>query len=204
PIDPVRFIGNRSSGRQGHAIAAALARRGAATLLVSGPTAERDPAGVTVTRVETARDMLEACRAALPVDVAVCAAAVADWRPAEAAGSKLKKARGKPPSLSLVENPDILASLAARGNGRPRLVIGFAAETEKVAENAKAKRARKGCDWMLANDVSTGTDTFGGDSNTIEFVTETGSEGWPRMTKQEVAERLADRIAANLRAGAAE
>lgn len=204
PIDPVRFIGNRSSGRQGHAIAAALARRGATTLLVSGPTAERDPAGVTVTRVETARDMLEACRAALPVDVAVCAAAVADWRPAAAADSKLKKAKGKPPSLSLVENPDILASLAARGNGRPRLVIGFAAETEKVAENAMAKRARKGCDWILANDVSTGTDTFGGDSNTIEFVTETGSEGWPRMTKQEVAERLADRIAANLRAGAAE
>ncbi len=204
PIDPVRFIGNRSSGRQGHAIAAALARRGATTLLVSGPTAERDPAGVTVMRVETARDMLEACRAALPVDVAVCAAAVADWRPAEAADSKLKKAKGKPPALGLVENPDILASLAARGNGRPRLVIGFAAETEKVAENAKAKRARKGCDWILANDVSTGTDTFGGDSNTIEFVTETGSEGWPRMTKQEVAERLADRIAANLRAGAAE
>jgi len=204
PIDPVRFIGNRSSGRQGHAIAAALARRGATTLLVSGPTAERDPAGVTVTRVETARDMLEACRAALPVDVAVCAAAVADWRPVEAADSKLKKAKGKPPSLSLVENPDILASLAAPGNGRPRLVIGFAAETEKVAENAKAKRARKGCDWILANDVSTGTDTFGGDSNTIEFVTATGSEGWPRMTKQEVAERLADLIAANLHAGAAE
>lgn len=204
PIDPVRFLGNRSSGRQGHAIAAALARRGAATLLVSGPTAEPDPAGVTVARVETARDMLEACRAALPVDVAVCAAAVADWRPAEAADNKLKKAKGKPPALSLVENPDILATLAAPGNGRPQLVIGFAAETENVAENAKAKRAAKGCDWLLANDVSPETGTFGGDSNTIQLVSATGTESWPRMTKQDVAERLADRIAASLAAGAGE
>jgi phosphopantothenoylcysteine decarboxylase/phosphopantothenate--cysteine ligase len=200
PIDPVRFIANRSSGRQGHAIAAALARQGAATVLVSGPTAETDPAGVSVTRVETAREMLAACRAALPVDVAVCAAAVADWRPAEAAGSKLKKSKARVPTLSLVENPDILASLAAAGNARPRLVVGFAAETENVVENARAKRAKKGADWILANDVSLGSGTFGGDSNTIHLVSEAGTESWPRMTKQEVADRLAERIAASLRA----
>jgi phosphopantothenoylcysteine decarboxylase / phosphopantothenate---cysteine ligase len=200
PIDPVRYIANRSSGRQGHAIAAALARRGALTTLVSGPTAEADPAGVAVTRVETARDMLDACRAALPVDVAVCAAAVADWRPAEAAGNKLKKSKTRAPALALVENPDILASLAAAGNERPRLVVGFAAETENVIENAQAKRAKKGADWILANDVSPASGTFGGDSNTIHLVSAAGTEDWPRMTKLEVAERLADRIAANLRA----
>jgi len=200
PIDPVRYIANRSSGRQGHAIAAALAARGAATHLVSGPTAEPDPAGVAVTRVESAREMLEACRAALPVDVAVCAAAVADWRPAEAARSKLKKSKARVPALSLVENPDILATLAAAGNKRPRLVIGFAAETEKVAENAKAKRIAKGADWILANDVSAASGTFGGDSNTIHLVSDAGTESWPRMSKREVADRLADRIAARLRA----
>ena len=200
PIDPVRYIANRSSGRQGHAIAAALARRGAATVLVSGPTGEADPAGVAVTRVETAREMLEACRAALPVDVAVCAAAVADWRPAEAAGSKLKKAKARVPTLALVENPDILATLAAAGNERPRLVVGFAAETENVVGNAQAKRARKGADWILANDVSPASGTFGGDSNTIHLVSAAGTEDWPRMTKQEVAERLAERIAASLKA----
>lgn len=198
PIDPVRYIANRSSGRQGHAIAAALARRGAATVLVSGPTGEADPAGVAVTRVETAREMLEACRAALPVDVAVCAAAVADWRPAETAGSKLKKAKARAPQLALLENPDILATLAAAGNGRPRLVVGFAAETESVVENAQAKRAKKGADWILANDVSPASGTFGGDSNTIHLVSAAGTEDWPRMTKQEVAERLAERIAASL------
>jgi phosphopantothenoylcysteine decarboxylase/phosphopantothenate--cysteine ligase len=200
PIDPVRYIANRSSGRQGHAIAAALARRGAATVLVSGPTGEADPAGVAVTRVETAREMLEACRAALPVDVAVCAAAVADWRPAEAAGNKLKKAKTRVPALALVENPDILATLAAAGNERPRLVVGFAAETENVVGNAQTKRAQKGADWILANDVSPASGTFGGDSNTIHLVSAAGTEDWPRMTKQEVADRLAERIAASLKA----
>jgi phosphopantothenoylcysteine decarboxylase/phosphopantothenate--cysteine ligase len=150
--------------------------------------------------VESAREMLEACRAALPVDVAVCAAAVADWRPAEAAAGKLKKSKARLPSLSLVENPDILATLAAAGNNRPRLVIGFAAETETVVENAKAKRVAKGADWILANDVSAASGTFGGESNTIHLVSDAGAESWPRMSKREVADRLADRIAARLRA----
>jgi phosphopantothenoylcysteine decarboxylase/phosphopantothenate--cysteine ligase len=195
PIDPVRYIANRSSGRQGHAIAAALARRGAATTLVSGPTALPDPAGVSVIRVETARDMLAACERALPADVAVCAAAVADWRVAREAAEKLKKNGAGPPALEMAENPDILATLAAAANTRPRLVIGFAAETENVVEHAKAKRARKGCDWILANDVSPETGTFGGAENTIHLVTADGVEDWPRMSKADVAERLADRIA---------
>lgn len=199
PIDPVRYIANRSSGRQGHAIAAALARRGAATLLVSGPTAEPDPAGVEVRHIETAEEMWAACRSALPADVAVCAAAVSDWRPATAAGQKLKKAIGKAaPAITLAQNPDILAGLSAAGNGRPRLVIGFAAETEKVVENAIAKRRAKGCDWILANDVSPGTTTFGGAENKVHLVSAEGAEEWPRMSKQDVAERLADRIALEL------
>ena len=202
PIDPVRFIANRSSGKQGHAIAAALARRGAAAVLVSGPTAEPDPPGVAVVRVGTAREMLAACQAALPVDVAVCAAAVADWR-AEEAPQKIKK-KGAPPALRLVENPDILATLGAAGNLRPRLVVGFAAETENLIANARAKRAKKGCDWILANDVSAAAGTFGGDANTIHLVSEAGVEDWPPLSKRDVAERLAERIAAALRPKAAQ
>ncbi|HEX6958641.1 MAG TPA: bifunctional phosphopantothenoylcysteine decarboxylase/phosphopantothenate--cysteine ligase CoaBC [Ferrovibrio sp.] len=203
PIDPVRFIANRSSGRQGHAIAAALAQRGAATILVSGPSAEPDPAGVEVRHVETAAEMLAACRAALPVDVAVCAAAVSDWKVANPATQKLKKdvtADGAPPKLTLAANPDILASLGGAGNRRPRLVIGFAAETENVVENATAKRRAKNCDWILANDVSPGTGTFGGRENTVHLVSADGVEDWPTLSKQAVAERLAERVARHLAA----
>ncbi len=194
PIDPVRFLSNRSSGRQGHAIAAALARLGAATTLVTGPTHEPDPPGVSVVRIETAAEMLAACRAAMPADIAVCAAAVSDWRVAEAAANKTKKNGGKPPTLELVENPDILASLAALGSGRPRLVVGFAAETENVIDNARAKLAKKRCDWVVANDVSPGTGIFGGDRNTVHIVEDGGVESWPTLTKAEVAARLAGRI----------
>jgi phosphopantothenoylcysteine decarboxylase/phosphopantothenate--cysteine ligase len=199
-IDPVRYIANRSSGKQGHAIAAALARLGAATTLVSGPTRLADPPGVSVVAIESAREMLSACQAALPVDVAVCAAAVADWRVGGAAGSKLKKKSGRPPALELVENPDILATLSAAGNARPRLVVGFAAETEQVVENARAKLKKKGCDWIVANDVSPGTGTFGGDRNTVHVVSAAGVEDWPPLTKDEVAARLAQRIGAHLAA----
>ena len=198
PIDPVRFLGNRSSGKQGHAIAAALAARGAEVVLVTGPSHEPDPPGSSVVRIETAREMLAACAAALPVDIAVCAAAVADWRVADAAGQKLKKDGGGPPVLSLVENPDILATLSRPGPLRPRLVVGFAAETERVVEHAQAKLARKGCDWILANDVSPATGTFGGERNTIHLVGANLVEDWPDLAKSEVAERLADRIAAAL------
>jgi phosphopantothenoylcysteine decarboxylase/phosphopantothenate--cysteine ligase len=201
PIDPVRYIANRSSGRQGHAIAASLARHGAETTLVSGPTNLADPAGVRVVHIETARDMLAACQAALPVDVAVCAAAVADWRVDRAAEQKLKKDASCLPALSLAENPDILATLSATGNARPALVVGFAAETENIAANAQAKRQRKGCDWILANDVSPATGTFGGGENTIHLVTADGAEDWPRMSKDDVAEQLAERIAAYFATG---
>jgi phosphopantothenoylcysteine decarboxylase/phosphopantothenate--cysteine ligase len=197
-IDPVRFIGNRSSGKQGHAIAAALARLGADTTLVSGPVALADPAGVRVIRVETAREMLEACRAALPADVAICAAAVADWRPSEVAAQKMKKGQAAP-EIALVANPDILAALSAQGhtgaNARPRLVVGFAAETENVVANAQTKRAGKGCDWILANDVSAASGVFGGDENLVHLVSDSGVEDWPRMTKEAVAEKLARRVA---------
>jgi phosphopantothenoylcysteine decarboxylase/phosphopantothenate--cysteine ligase len=203
PIDPVRYIANRSSGKQGHAIAAALARLGADCLLVSGPTEEPDPPGVRVVRVSTAREMLAACETALPVDVAVCAAAVADWRP-EPATTKLKKKDGGAPALKLVENPDILARLSQAGNRRPRLVIGFAAETENVIENARAKRAKKGCDWILANDVSAASGVFGGEDNTIHLLDAAGVEHWPPLSKREVGERLAQRIAATLAPKAAE
>ena len=200
-IDPVRYIANRSSGRQGHAIATALARMGAATTLVSGPTHLPDPAGVEVRHVESARDMLAACRAALPADAAVCAAAVADWHAAELRQQKMKRDGAAKLTLELAANPDILAELSAAGNARPRLVVGFAAETEKVIEHARAKRARKGCDWIVANDVGPDTGTFGGAENTVHLVTgEPGGdiESWPRMSKQEVAERLARRIADHL------
>jgi phosphopantothenoylcysteine decarboxylase/phosphopantothenate--cysteine ligase len=208
PIDPVRYIANRSSGKQGHAIAAALARHGADTVLVSGPTAEPDPPGVRVVHVGSAREMLAACEAALPAEIAVCAAAVADWR-VDAAPQKLKKgdagkSGGALPVLRLVENPDILATLAHAGNRRPALVIGFAAETENLIAHAQAKRARKGCDWILANDVSPASGTFGGDSNTVHLIEEAGVEDWPPLSKQAVAERLAQRIAAHLERKAAE
>jgi phosphopantothenoylcysteine decarboxylase/phosphopantothenate--cysteine ligase len=202
-LDPVRYLANRSSGKQGHAIAAALARLGAETVLVSGPTAEPDPPGVQVVHVESARDMLAACEKALPAEVAVCAAAVADWR-VEAAPQKLKKKNGAPPVLKLVENPDILATLSKPGNRRPLLVVGFAAETERVVAHAKEKRARKGCDWILANDVSPAAGTFGGDINTIHVIDDAGVEDWPPLSKREVADRLAQRIALFLERKAAE
>lgn len=200
-IDPVRYIANRSSGKQGHAIAAALARRGAHTTLVAGPTNQPDPAGVNMIRVESAREMLAACEKALPADVAVCAAAVADWRVTTEATEKMKKSGTGVPTLEMTENPDILATLSAAANTRPALVIGFAAETENVVEYARAKRSKKGCDWILANDVSPGTDTFGGTDNTIHLVSADGIEDWPRMSKTDVAERLADRITEQLGAG---
>jgi len=197
-IDPVRYLSNHSSGKQGHAIAAALAALGAETILVSGPTQEPTPAGVKLVPIESAAEMLAAAEANLPVDVAVMAAAVSDWRVETVASQKLKKNGKGPPTLKLAENPDILATIAHRGNDRPGLVVGFAAETENVVANAKAKRVKKGCDWILANDVSPGTGTFGGDSNTIHLVSAEGVEDWPPMTKQDVAARLADRIAAAL------
>ena len=195
PIDPVRFIANRSSGKQGHAIAAALAALGAETVLVSGPVAEPDPAGVLVVRVETARQMLAACEAALPADIAVCAAAVADWRVEGEAGQKMKKTGSGPPGLSLVENPDILATLSRHAENRPRLVVGFAAETEHVIAHATAKRLKKGCDWIVANDVSPGTGVFGGGDKTVHLIGGAAAESWPSLSKTEVAARLAARIA---------
>jgi len=203
PVDPVRYLSNRSSGKQGHAIAAALARLGADCVLISGPTAEPDPPGVKVVRVATAREMLTACEAALPVEVAVCAAAVADWR-VETAASKLKKKESAPPTLRLVENPDILATLSRPGNRRPRLVIGFAAETENVVENARAKRAKKNCDWILANDVSGSAGVFGSERNTVHLIDAAGTEDWPPSSKREIGDRLARRIAAFLAPKAAE
>lgn len=193
PIDPVRYIANRSSGKQGHAIAGALAALGARVTLVSGPVTQPDPAGVAVVRIESAREMLAACEAALPADAAICAAAVADWRTAREAGQKLKKIPGEaPPPLELALNPDILATLSAHAR-RPGLVVGFAAETENVVPNAIAKRARKGCDWIVANDVS--GDVMGGAENAVHLVTATGVEDWPRLPKEEVARRLATRVA---------
>jgi len=197
PIDPVRYIANRSSGKQGHAIAEALARLGAAVTLVSGPTRLPDPPGCAVVAIETAREMLAACEAALPVDIAVCAAAVADWRVAGTSDRKLKKDGGGPPSLSLTENPDILATLSQAGPRRPALVIGFAAETGDVVAYATAKRARKGCDWIVANDVSLGTTTFGGADNTVHVIRADGAEAWPTMGKDAVGARLAEAIAAH-------
>lgn len=198
PIDPVRYIANRSSGKQGHAIAAALAAAGADVTLVSGPVSLPDPTGVKVVRIETARQMLDAVLAALPADIAVCAAAVADWRVAEEAGQKLKKdGSGVIADLKLSENPDILATLSQKGPKRPQLVVGFAAETENVIEHARAKRARKGCDWILANDVAPGTGTFGGDHNEIFLISgvdATSDETWPRQGKNGVARALAERI----------
>ncbi len=193
PIDPVRMITNRSSGKQGYAIAAALAQLGAEVTLVSGPTALPAPAGVNRVGVETAREMLAASQAALPADIAVCVAAVADWRPETSAAGKVKKGEAGPPVIQLVENPDILATLS-NGAGRPKLVVGFAAETDRLEDHAKAKLARKGCDWIVANDVSV-NGTMGGDDNAVAIVTAGGIERWERMPKGEVARRLAARIA---------
>jgi phosphopantothenoylcysteine decarboxylase/phosphopantothenate--cysteine ligase len=200
PIDPVRYIANRSSGKQGHAIAAAAAMAGADVTLVSGPVNVPDPSGAKVIKVETAREMLQAVERALPADIAIFAAAVADWRIANAGKQKLKKRDGNPtPELSLVENPDILATIAKRKTQRPKLVIGFAAETENVAANAKAKLASKGCDWILANDVSPQSGVMGGDRNTIMLVRASGVEAWPPQSKDEVASRLVGRIADSLK-----
>ena len=194
PVDPVRYIANRSSGKQGHAIAAAMARMGAETILVTGPTREIDPPGVAVIHVETAQQMLDACQTALPADVAVCAAAVSDWRPKFAGNQKIKK-NGAPPKLTLIENPDILKTLATAGNERPRLVVGFAAETGDVIVKAKPKLLAKGCDWIVANDVAPSTQTFGGSDNTVHLITANYVESWPLMSKQAVADQLATRIA---------
>jgi phosphopantothenoylcysteine decarboxylase / phosphopantothenate---cysteine ligase len=200
PLDPVRVLANRSSGKQGHAIAAAAAAAGADVTLISGPVNLSDPAGVSVVHVETARDMLAAVESALPADIAIFAAAVADWRPQQARASKIKK-QGAPPTIALVENPDILSTIAHRKSGRPRLVIGFAAETDNVIANAKAKLARKGCDWIVANDVSPSTGIMGGDSNTVHLVTAEGIEDWPPQSKEEVARALVARVAAALQSG---
>lgn len=195
PIDPVRYIANRSSGRQGYALAAACAAAGARVTLVSGPTALPPPAGVDTRQVETAAEMLAACRQALPADVAILAAAVADWHVVGSSDRKLKKtADGTPPSLVLAQNPDILATLAAPGPMRPRLVIGFAAETHDVDANAAAKRLRKGCDWILANDVRPQTGIMGGEANSIHLHTASGIELWPSLPKTAVADRLTARI----------
>jgi len=200
PVDPVRFLANHSSGKQGYAIAEALARAGAETILISGPVGLAAPSGVKLTKVLTAREMLAACEAALPVDVLVMAAAVADWRPDIAANSKIKKSADRVvPLIKLVENPDILATIAQSAR-RPRLVVGFAAETDDVVSNAVAKRARKGADWIIANDVS--GDVMGGDRNRIHIISETGTEDWPDMAKTEVGARLAQRIAEKLKGAA--
>jgi phosphopantothenoylcysteine decarboxylase/phosphopantothenate--cysteine ligase len=199
PIDPVRYIANRSSGRQGHAIAAALAALGARVTLVSGPVSAAPPPGVAVRHIESAQQMLAACQDALPADIAVCAAAVADWRVASAAPGKIKKTPdAAPPMLELVPNPDILATLSAAGPQRPGLVVGFAAETDDLLANAQAKRVRKGCDWIVANDVSPATGIMGGAENAVHLITANGVEDWPRLAKDEVARRLAARIAAAL------
>jgi phosphopantothenoylcysteine decarboxylase / phosphopantothenate---cysteine ligase len=198
-IDPVRYISNHSSGKQGHAIAAALARLGAEVTLVSGPVTVADPPGVTVVKIDSADEMLAACLKAGRVDVAVCAAAVADWKAAKPAAAKIKKKPGAaPPALELAPNPDILATLSKPGPQRPMLVVGFAAETENLVANAIDKRTRKGCDWIVANDVSTAVGTFGGERNTVHLISAEGVEDWPTMAKDDVALRLAGRIALQL------
>jgi phosphopantothenoylcysteine decarboxylase/phosphopantothenate--cysteine ligase len=200
PLDPVRVLANRSSGKQGHAIAAAATAAGADVTLVSGPVNLPDPSGVSVVHIETAREMLAAVEKALPADIAIFAAAVADWRPQQASQSKIKK-QGRPPAIELVENPDILSTIAHRKSGRPPLVVGFAAETDNVIANAKAKLARKGCDWIVANDVSPATGVMGGDSNTVHLVTADAVEDWPPQSKEDVARALIARIAAALQGG---
>lgn len=196
PIDPVRYIANRSSGKQGYAIAGALRRLGADVVLVSGPTDLAAPTGVSIARVETARQMLAAVEAALPADCAIMCAAVADYRPASETEQKIKKEKGGIKAVALAENPDILKTVAQMKAGRPRLVIGFAAETQDVLANAAAKRARKGCDWILANDVSGGcASVMGGDCNQVTLLSDAGQADWPKMSKAAVAARLADEVA---------
>jgi phosphopantothenoylcysteine decarboxylase / phosphopantothenate---cysteine ligase len=197
PIDPVRYIANRSSGKQGHAVAAALAKLGAAVTLVSGPVKLPDPTGVTTIHVETAREMLSAVEAALPADIAVFVAAVADWRVENAAPQKMKKAAGGAPVLQMAENPDILKTVGHHAN-RPTIVIGFAAETQNIEENGAAKLAKKGADMIVANSVSAASDTFGGDENTVTILSHNAATPWPKLTKQEVAGRLAALIAERL------
>jgi phosphopantothenoylcysteine decarboxylase/phosphopantothenate--cysteine ligase len=203
PLDPVRYISNASSGRQGAAIAEALSRRGAEVVFVTGPAEAARPAGCTIVPVVTALEMRDAVMAALPADAAICVAAVADWRAASLAAGKLKKEAGAPPpALALVQNPDILAEVSHLPAGRrPGLIVGFAAETEALLENARAKRLRKGCDWLLANDVSNGTGVFGGEDNHVYFLDGTSEEDWGPQSKAEVGERLADRLVARLSAG---
>ncbi|MEQ9259542.1 MAG: bifunctional phosphopantothenoylcysteine decarboxylase/phosphopantothenate--cysteine ligase CoaBC [Roseovarius sp.] len=198
PIDPVRYIANRSSGAQGTAIARALAALGAEVVFVTGPADVAPPEGVEVVRVSSAREMLAAVEAALPADAAVFAAAVADWRVKSASEIKMKKVQGALPVLEFEENPDILATVSARKEARPGLVVGFAAETNDVVENATAKRDRKGCDWIVANDVSAATGIMGGTENAVTLISADGAEEWPRMGKAEVAARLAAKIAAAL------
>jgi phosphopantothenoylcysteine decarboxylase/phosphopantothenate--cysteine ligase len=193
PIDPVRYLANRSSGRQGHAIAAALASLGARVTLITGPVTIQDPPGLATIHIETAAEMAAAVNAALPAAIAICAAAVADWRAQNTADQKIKKS-GATPILTLTENPDILKTLSAPGPNRPRLVIGFAAETENLAANATAKRARKNCDWLLANNVAT-PGIMGGADNEILLITAEGAEAWPKMSKTDLAKKLAARIA---------
>jgi phosphopantothenoylcysteine decarboxylase/phosphopantothenate--cysteine ligase len=200
PIDPVRYIANRSSGKQGHAIARAAAEAGAAVALISGPVSLPDPPGIQTQHVETAREMLDAVDAALPADIFVATAAVADWRMAEAGASKLKKSGNGAPKLHLVENPDILATIAQRNHARPKIVVGFAAETDDVLAHARKKLDAKGCDIIVANDVSPSTGIMGGDSNTIHIVTRDGIESWPTLDKDEVARRLMARLARELTA----
>ena len=197
-IDPVRFIGNRSSGKQGHAIALALGALGCQTTLISGPTGQPDPAGLSVIHVESAQEMLSACEKALPADIAVCTAAVSDWRVESIVESKIKKsASDGPPDLKLIENSDILAAISKFGKNRPRLVIGFSAETNDVISNAISKRERKQCDWIIANDVSPNTGIFNGDTNQVHLITSDGIENWPKMTKQAVGQKLGKRIVAH-------
>nr|WP_309502961.1 bifunctional phosphopantothenoylcysteine decarboxylase/phosphopantothenate--cysteine ligase CoaBC [uncultured Roseovarius sp.] len=198
PIDPVRYIANRSSGAQGTALARALAALGAEVVFVTGPADVPPPGGVEVIRVQTAQEMLAAVKAALPVDAAVFAAAVADWRVVGASDSKIKKTKGGLPKIEFAENPDILAHVAQLTQARPALVVGFAAETDGVVENATAKRARKGCDWIVANDVRAETGIMGGPENAVTVIDAQGAESWPRMDKARVAARLAERIAAAL------
>lgn len=198
PIDPVRYIANRSSGAQGTAIAAALRDLGANVTFVTGPADVPPPSGVSVVRIETAREMKEAVNASLPADAAVFAAAVADWRVTEESTSKIKKQNGALPTLSFAENPDILAAVSQRKNGRPALVVGFAAETDNVIQNATLKRERKGCDWIVANDVSPTTGIMGGTENAVTLISDGNADVWPRMGKDEVARKLADRIATEI------
>ncbi|MBO9478305.1 bifunctional phosphopantothenoylcysteine decarboxylase/phosphopantothenate--cysteine ligase CoaBC [Shimia sp. R11_0] len=200
PIDPVRYIANRSSGAQGSAIAEALVKLGADVIFVTGPADAARPEGVTLVEVETAQEMLRAVQGSLPVEAAVFCAAVADWRVSSASDSKIKKTKGGLPVMAFAENPDILATVSQMPEGRPALVVGFAAETDDVIENATAKRIRKGCDWIVANDVSPATGIMGGTENAVTLISDAGSEAWERMDKVAVAEKLAERVAEALEA----